>query len=263
MDLGIRDKIAFVAAASRGLGKAAAVSLSAEGVRLAICSRDRESITETAKEISLLTGGEVLPLAGDVRSPSDIESMVAATVQRFGSIDILVNNAGGPPTGGIDTLTDADWNNAHELTLMSVVRMIRAVLPQMERRQWGRIITIVSLAAKQPVNDLLLSSSIRPGILGMSKVLANRYGNKNITVNTVCPGYILTDRQREIGESRSKKEQITFDEFLTETTRNIPAGRMGTPAEVGDVITFLASEKAGFINGANILVDGGQAKGIF
>lgn len=262
MDLGIRHKIAFVAAASRGLGKAAAVSLAKEGVRLAICSRDSRSITAAAEEISGATGVEVLALSGDVSSASDCDRMIRSTLERFGTIDILVNNAGGPPAGGLAVMTDDDWRKGFDLTVMSAVRLSRAVVPLMERQRWGRIITIVSIAAKQPVNDLLISSSIRPGILGLSKILANQYGRDNITVNTVCPGYILTDRQKEIGVSRARTKNITFDDYLLESARNIPAGRLGKPEEVGDLIAFLASQNAAFINGANILIDGGQAQGI-
>jgi 3-oxoacyl-[acyl-carrier protein] reductase len=187
---------------------------------------------------------------------------VAETKKHFGTVHVLVNNAGGPPTGDIFTMTDEDWKKGHDLTLMSVVRLTREVLPMMIERQWGRIITIVSIAAKQPINELMLSSAIRPGILGLTKVLANQHAKDNITINTVCPGNILTKRQEEIGAVKANQRKINLQEYFKEVAVNIPAGRLGNPEEIGNVVAFLASEQASYINGANILVDGSAAKGI-
>ncbi len=262
MDLGISNRVAFVAASSQGLGKACALSLAKEGVRLALCSRNMETLKSASEEISALTRTEVLPIVADVADAGQIESALRKAAEHFGSIDILVNNAGGPPAGPITALSDEEWTRSFELTMMSVVRMSRTVLPYMERQRWGRIISIVSLAAKEPIDDLLISSAIRPGVLGLSKVLANQYGALGITVNTVCPGYILTQRQQELSLARSRQHGITVEEYFEERTKNIPAGRLGRPGELGDVVAFLASERASFINGANILVDGGQARGI-
>jgi 3-oxoacyl-[acyl-carrier protein] reductase len=175
---------------------------------------------------------------------------------------VLVNNAGGPPTGDILSLKDEDWQKGHDLTLMSMVRLTRAVLPMMIQQRWGRIITITSIAAKQPINELLLSSAIRPGILGLTKVLANQYAKDNITVNTVCPGNVLTKRQEELAASRAAAKNISMEQYLKETASVIPAGRLGRPEEIGNVIAFLASEQASYINGVNMLVDGSAAKGI-
>lgn len=262
MDLGIRNKVALVSASSHGLGKAAAVSLAKEGVNLAICSRNEKSINATADEIRKSTGVNVFSIAADVSKPSEIDKIINSVVKEYGKIDILINNAGGPPTGKITTLPDSEWERGFNLTMMSMVRMSRAVLPLMEKQKWGRVISIVSLSAKQPIDDLMISSTLRPGILGLSKVLANQYGRFNITVNTVCPGYILTQRQDELSRSRSAEKNISIEEYLAESAKNIPIGRLGKPEELGDVITFLASERASYINGANLLVDGGQAKGI-
>jgi 3-oxoacyl-[acyl-carrier protein] reductase len=262
MDLGIKNKIALVAASSQGLGKAAAFSLAKEGVNLAICSRNKKVIESTAVEIQKATGVRVVPYIADVSQASDIDKLVESVTKEFGRIDILVNNAGGPPTGNITTLPDSEWERGFNLTLMSMVRMTRAVLPSMQKYYWGRIISIVSLTAKQPIDDLMISSTIRPGILGLTKVLANQNGKFNITVNTVCPGYVLTKRQEELSRSRSAEKNISIEEYLAESARNIPVGRLGRPEEIGDVIAFLASEKASYINGANILVDGGQIKSI-
>jgi len=263
MDLGIKNKIALVIASSQGLGKATALSLAKEGVNLAICSRDEKAINAAAEEIRKATGVKVFALAADVSKPSDTDKIVDSVIKEYGRIDILINNAGGPPTGKITSLPDSEWEKGFNLTIMSMVRLTRVVLPFMEKQQWGRVVSIVSISAKQPIDELLISSTLRPGILGLSKVLANQYGRFNITVNTVCPGYVLTKRQEELSRSRSAEKNISMEDYLAESAKNIPVGRLGRPEEIGDVIAFLASEKASYINGANILVDGGQAKGIF
>lgn len=263
MDLGIKNKIALVTASSEGLGKATALSLAREGVDVAICSRNEKSIYAVAEEIRREIGGKVFAFAADVSKPSDCNKIIDLVLNEYGRIDILVNNAGGPPSGKITTIPDTEWEKGFNLTLMSMVRLTRAVLPFMEKQNWGRVITIVSISAKQPIDDLLISSTLRPGILGISKVLANQYGRFNITVNTVCPGYTLTKRQEELGRARSPEKNISIEEHLAESAKNIPIGRLGRPEETGDVIAFLASERASYINGANIIIDGGQVKGIF
>ncbi|MFA6467364.1 MAG: SDR family oxidoreductase [Bacteroidota bacterium] len=262
MELGLKNKVALVAASSQGLGKATAFSLAQEGATLVICSRNKKALAKTAEELRDKTGAKVVPIVADVSHPEDIDSLVSSVMKKFGRIDILVNNAGGPPSGKISSLPDAEWEKGFNLTLMSMVRLTRAVLPMMEQQRWGRIITIVSITAKQPIDDLLISSTLRPGILGISKVLANQYGRFNITVNTVCPGHIFTHCQEELSQYRSKEKNISMEQYLEESASNIPTGRLGKPEELGDVIAFLASEKASYINGTNILVDGGQAKGI-
>ena len=262
MNLGLKNKIAIVTAASQGLGKASALALAQEGATVVICSRRQKEITETANEIQKATNATVIPLVADVAKPEDIERLAAETKQRFGTVHVLVNNAGGPPTGDILSLKDKDWQKGHDLTLMSMVRLTRAVLPMMIQQRWGRIITITSIAAKQPINELLLSSAIRPGILGLTKVLANQYAKDNITVNTVCPGNVLTKRQEELATSRAAAKNISMEQYLKETAGAIPAGRLGRPEEIGNVIAFLASEQASYVNGVNMLVDGSAAKGI-
>ena len=262
MNLGLKNRIAIVTAASQGLGKASALALAQEGATVVICARRQKEITEAANEIQKTTNANVIPLTADVTKPEDIERLVSETKQRFGTVHILVNNAGGPPVGDILTLTDEDWRKGHELTLMSMVRLTRAVLPMMIQQQWGRIITITSIAAKEPIDELLLSSAIRPGILGLTKVLANQYAKKNITVNTVCPGHTLTKRQEELAASRAAAKNISMEQYLKDTAGAIPAARLGRPEEIGSVIAFLASEQASYINGVNVLVDGSAAKGI-
>jgi 3-oxoacyl-[acyl-carrier protein] reductase len=263
MDLGIKNKVALVCASSQGLGRAAALSLAKEGVNLAICSRDEKRITETAHEIASETRVNVLPIAADLSHAEDSDNIIEKVIKEYGTIHILVNNAGGPPTGTITSLPDEEWKKGYNLTLMSMIRLTRAVLPMMEKQKWGRVVTIVSITAKQPVDELLISSTLRPGILGVSKVLANQYGKFGITVNTICPGYVLTKRQEELSRSRSAEQKVTMEEYLAESAKNIPLGRLGKPEEIGDVIAFLASERASYINGANLLVDGGQTKGIY
>lgn len=262
MDLGIKNKVAVVTASSQGLGRAAAFSLAREGANLVICSRNEKAINETAKEITKETGVKIIPLAADVSKNVDIDRIIESAKKEFGTVHILVNNAGGPPTGKITSVSDAEWEKGINLTLMSMIRLTRTVLPMMEQQKWGRVVTIVSITAKQPVDELLISSTLRPGILGLSKVLANQYGKHGITINTICPGYVLTQRQEELSRSRSAERKMTMDEYLAESAKNIPIGRLGKPEEIGDVIAFLASERASYINGANFLVDGGQAKGI-
>lgn len=262
MNFGLNDKVAIVTAASQGLGKASAMALAQEGATVVICSRRQKKIDETAKEIHKTTGATIVPLVADVTKLEDIKRMVLETKQQFGTVHILVNNAGGPPTGTISSLTDEDWYKGHELTLMSMVRLTREILPIMIQQRWGRIITITSIAAKQPINELLLSSAIRPGILGLTKVLANLHAKDNITVNTICPGHILTKRQEELASSRGAQKNMTMDEYLKEAASAIPAGRLGRPEEIGNTVAFLASEQSSYINGVNLLVDGSAAKGI-
>lgn len=262
MDLGLKNRAALVAAASQGLGKASAISLAREGARLVICSRSEEKIRQTAVEIKEQTDAVVVPVVADVSVPADITRFVQTGLKEFGTIDILVNNAGGPPTGHISRLPDEEWERGIQLTLMSVIRMVREVLPSMQKQRWGRVISIVSIAAKQPINELLISSTLRPGILGLTKVLSNQFAAENITINTVCPGLILTKRQEELSISRAADRNMTLEQYLEESVRTIPAGRIGRPEEIGDVVAFLASEKASYINGVNLLVDGGMARGI-
>jgi 3-oxoacyl-[acyl-carrier protein] reductase len=262
MNFGLKNKIAIVTAASQGLGKASALALAQEGATVVMCSRRKKEITEAADDIRNGTGAVIVPQTADVTQPDDIQRLVRETKQQFGTIHVLVNNAGGPPVGDILTLTDEDWRKGHELTLMSMVRLTRAVLPFMIQQRWGRIITITSVAAKQPINELLLSSAIRPGILGLTKVLANQYAKENITVNTVCPGHVLTKRQEDLAASRAAARNISIQQYLEETANTIPAGRLGNPEEIGHVVAFLASEQASYVNGINLLVDGSAAKGI-
>jgi 3-oxoacyl-[acyl-carrier protein] reductase len=263
MDLGLGGRSALVTASSRGLGFAAAMAIAREGAAVMICSRDRVAIRAAAEAIRRPTGAIVVPVVADVSTAAGIRALERSASKEFGAVDIIVSNAGGPPQGEILTLDDRAWRKGFELTLMSTVRLIRAFLPGMIARRWGRIVTITSIAAKQPINDLLLSVAFRPGIHGLSKVVSNRHAASNVTVNTVCPGYILTARQEEILDARAKRDGRSGARIRRDMAADVPSGRLGRPEEVGEVIAFLASERASYVNGVNLLIDGGMAKGIY
>jgi 3-oxoacyl-[acyl-carrier protein] reductase len=266
MDLGIQGRVAIVCASSQGLGRAAATGFAREGAHVVICSRDKKQLLATAKEIASLTTDrkvQVVPVVADLTKPAHIKRLVSTAIKKFGRIDILVTNAGGPPVAQFHDLDDATWEQGVNLTLMSAIRCIRAVLPSMQKRRWGRIVAITSITAKQPLDDLIISSTLRPGILGLGKVLANQYGKDGILVNCVTPGFILTARQEEIGKVRAAKKGITVEEYRNEFARTVPVGRYGNPEELANVIVFLGSERASYVNGATIAVDGGLAKGLF
>jgi 3-oxoacyl-[acyl-carrier protein] reductase len=258
MDLGLTGKVALVTAASKGLGSASAAALAAEGASVMIASRNREALEQTAQEIRQTSGSAVLAQTADLRQPEEIVSLVARTVNEFGGIDILVNNAGGPPPGTFETLPDAQWQLAFELTVLSAVRLIRAALPFMRQRKGGRIILIVSSSVKQPIDGLLLSNALRPGIVGLAKTLSNELAPYQITVNNVCPGRILTDRFRVYSNERTRKDRGQSEEAVVqELTRDIPLGRLGQPEDIGALVVFLASQQAAYITGTTIQVDGG------
>ena len=266
MDLGLKGRVALVCAASQGLGKAAAIGFAREGAHTVICARGKKALLAAVKEIRRAAYDRtttVLPVAADLTDPKDIKRLVATTVKRYGRIDILVTNAGGPPVGAFPDLDDETWNMGIARNLMSTIRCIREVLPYMQKRRWGRIINITSLTAKQPVNDLVISSTVRPGVLGLSKILANQYGKSGITFNNVAPGYMLTARQEEIALSRARSKGMSVARYMEELARDVPLGRYGNPDELANVIVFLGSERASYVNGATISVDGGLVKGLF
>jgi 3-oxoacyl-[acyl-carrier protein] reductase len=265
MDLGLHGRVAIVCAASQGLGKAAARGLFNEGAHVVISSRDPGRLQAAAKEIAAKApkdGPRVVPIVADVTDAQQIKDLVATTVKEFGGVDILVTNAGGPPVASFPDLDDAMWEKGIALNLMSTIRCIREVLPHMRKRKWGRIIAITSITAKQPINDLVISSTVRPGILGLMHVLSNQYANEGILVNSITPGFILTGRQKEISDARAASRGISAEQYMDEVVREVPVKRYGTPEELANVIVFLASEKASFVTGATISVDGGLTKGI-
>ncbi|HTP79912.1 MAG TPA: SDR family oxidoreductase [Bacteroidota bacterium] len=260
MDLGLKGKVALVAAASDGLGKASALALAREGARVAICGRRKEMVDDAAADIRRQTGADLLAVQADVAQAADVTRFVEETRKKFGTVHVLVNNAGGPPTGDILTLSDDDWERGFRLTMMSTVRLTRAVLPMMMAQRWGRVVTITSFVARQPLNELILSAAMRPGIHALTKILSNLHAPQNITVNAVAPGNILTKRQENLNAERAKKKGVPLDQYWAEVAKEIPSARFGRPEEVGNVVAFLASEQASYINGVSLLVDGGLTK---
>jgi len=262
MDLGIRDRVAMVAAASKGLGKAAAISLAREGCKVSICGRSAESLEATRKELEAF-GVEVLAFPCDVGRLEDLENWYQETVERLGPVDILVTNTGGPKAAIFRELSDEDWASGVESTLMNVVRLSRLTLPGMRARGWGRIVHITSLVAKQPAPILTISSTLRAGISGLTKTLAQEAAKDGVTVNALLPGHIMTDRQVHLGELKAKVEGMSLDDYFARTAISIPAGRIGRPEEIGDTIAFLCSERASYITGASLQVDGGIIQSTF
>jgi 3-oxoacyl-[acyl-carrier protein] reductase len=264
MDLGLREKVALVLAASKGLGRASAAALAAEGAAVTIGARNRQVLEETAQEIQRESGSRVLAVPTDVTRDEDIEGIVAATVRAFGHIDILVNNAGGPPFGTFETVVDVQWQSAFELNLLSAVRLVRLVLPHMLKRGSGRIINIVSTSVKEPIDGLILSNAIRMAVVGFAKSLSLELAPDNITVNNVCPGRFLTDRLRQ---GHAFKEQMAEGkseaDVLKSIAHDIPMRRIGKPEELGALVAFLASEQAGYMTGTTIQVDGGLVRAVF
>jgi 3-oxoacyl-[acyl-carrier protein] reductase len=262
MDLGLKNKVALVAAASRGLGRAVAEELAAEGASLIICSRKAETIDHVAKEIENGTGAEVLGVAADVSNPNDVARLVQSGVERFGRIDILVTNAGGPPAGQFESFSLQQWEEATRLLLYSAVELARNVLPGMKERRWGRILNITSIAVKQPVDNLILSNSLRAAVTGFARTLANEVASFGVTVNNIMPGYTRTERVEELARMMGEKEGITPAEFIARWEKEIPMRRIGTPTEFASLAAFLVSERASYITGTSIPVDGGWIKAL-
>lgn len=262
MDLGLRDKIALVAASSRGLGRACAHSLSAEGAKVVICARDGKDLRSAADEIAGDTNNQVLAIVADLTSARDCRQVVQDTVEYFGGLHVLVTNNAGPPAGYFFDFDDNEWYRAIDLTLMSAIRLIRAAVPYMREGGWGRIINIASVSVKEPLDDLILSSSLLAGVVGMARTLASQLAADGITVNNVMPGYILTERVREIAQTRAKAQGKSPDEVLNGFAELVPMGRIGKPEELAAMVTFLASEQAAYVSGTSILVDGGRCKGL-
>ena len=262
MDLGLRDKIALVAASSRGLGRACAHSLSAEGAKVVICARDGKDLRSAADEIAGDTNNQVLAIVADLTSARDCRQVVQDTVEYFGGLHVLVTNNAGPPAGYFFDFDDNEWYRAIDLTLMSAIRLIRAAVPYMREGGWGRIINIASVSVKEPLDDLILSSSLLAGVVGMARTLANQLAADGITVNNVLPGYILTERVRELAQTQAKAQGKSPDEVLNGFAELVPMGRIGKPEELAAMVTFLASEQAAYVSGTSILVDGARCKGL-
>jgi 3-oxoacyl-[acyl-carrier protein] reductase len=262
MDLGLKGKVALVAAASRGLGRAVAEELAAEGAALVLCSRSAEAINQTASEIAEATGADILALPCDVSKAEEVARLVQSGVERFGRIDILVTNAGGPPAGPSDSFDREAWEAATRLTLFSAIELARQVLPGMKERQWGRILNITSIAVKQPVDNLILSNSLRAAVTGFARTLANEVATFGITVNNIMPGYTRTERVEELSRMMAEKEGITPEDFIARWEKEIPMRRLGEPREFAALAAFLVSERASYITGTSIPVDGGWIRAL-
>ena len=264
MDLELRGKVAMVAAASKGMGRASALGFAREGAKVSICARSSNELEATAAEIREQTGGEVLAVPTDLTQADQIQRWADRTIERFGGVDILVTNAGGPPPGvWEDFQKDEDWQKAFELSFLSVVRLIRAVLPSMRQRGGGRILSIQSSSVKAPIGNLILSNAIRPGVVGLYKTLSRELADDNILLNVVAPGRIYTDRLKSGIAHRAQRKGISEEQEVEETTRDIPLKRFGTPDEFADMVVFLASARASYVTGSTIAVDGGVLQSLW
>lgn len=263
MDLELRGRVAIVAASSQGLGKAVALGLAREGATLAMCARTESVLCAAAEEIRRETGAEVFARAADVSDPGQVCRLVAETVERFGKVDICVANAGGPPSKTFAETAMDDWRAAVDLNLLSTVAFAREVLPHMQRQRWGRFIAITSITVKQPSDGLILSNSVRSAVSGLVKSLANEYGPYNVLVNSVCPGYTATARLESLLAKTAAAQGISREQAVERWTAQVPLGRLGKPEEFADLVAFLASARASYINGVSIAVDGGLVKGIY
>ncbi|HEX8222125.1 MAG TPA: SDR family oxidoreductase [Chloroflexia bacterium] len=262
MEMGLKGVVAVVTASSQGLGKATALGLAQEGANLVMCARNSERLEEAAREIREQTGVEIVVVPADVSTKEGISSVIGAAVERFERIDVLVTNAGGPPPGDFMKHSDETWQSAFELNLLSVVRLIRAALPYLQVSGRGRIINFSSTSVKQPIEGLILSNSIRAGVIGMAKTLATEFAPYNITVNNIAPGRIDTDRVRSLDRNRATTLGISEEDAKSAQIKNIPLGRYGEPSELAALAVFLASDKASYITGTTIQVDGGLVKGL-
>jgi 3-oxoacyl-[acyl-carrier protein] reductase len=262
MDLGLKDRVAVVAASSQGIGRATAEAFAAEGCRVAMCARNRQTLESATQHIRNKHGVEVFAEAFDVTDAPAVANFIAAVAEKFGGIDICVTNAGGPPAKGFLSATLDDWQRAIEMNFLSTVYFAREVIPHMQRKRWGRIITLTSITTKQPVADLALSNAVRAAVVGLVKSLANEFGKDGILVTNVGPGFTATDRLKELAKARSATSGKSEQEIFAAWAADAPLKRLGDPREVAETIVWLASERASYITGQTILVDGGIYKGL-
>jgi 3-oxoacyl-[acyl-carrier protein] reductase len=262
METGLRDRVAIVAASSQGIGRAAALALAAEGAHLALCARNAEALQKVAAAAQTQYGVRTYTEAFDVADDRRVREFVEAVHRHFGRIDICVTNAGGPPAKPFLDTAMSEWDTAYQLNLRSIVSFAQAVLPYMRERRWGRIVTITSVTVKQPVPELVLSNSIRAGVLGLVRSLATQFGPDNITVNNVGPGFTATSRMQELAETNARKAGVSVAEYEAQLAKNVPLGRMAQPEEIADAIVWLASERASYVTGQTVLVDGGVYRGL-
>jgi 3-oxoacyl-[acyl-carrier protein] reductase len=262
METGLRNRVAIVAASSQGIGRATALTLAAEGAHLALCARNRDALEQVAEEARRVHGVSVHTDTFDVADDLRVRLFVETVHRQFERIDICVTNAGGPPAKPFLETSIAEWDSAYQLNLRSIVSFAHAVLPYMQQQHWGRIVTITSLSVKQPVPELVLSNSVRAGVLGLVRSLATQFGPDNITINNVGPGYTATARIKELAETRARTAGSSVAEYETQMAQEIPLRRLAQPEEIADAIVWLASERASYVTGQTILVDGGVYRGL-
>ncbi|MDD5169892.1 MAG: SDR family oxidoreductase [Syntrophales bacterium] len=262
MDLGLNGKVALVAGGSMGLGRAVALELAREGAEVAICALNDPFLSEAEAFIRKETGGKVVAIPADLSNPDEARNFVRSAIAHFGTVDILVNNAGGPPSVTFLEIDDDLWTSGFRLNLLSTIVMTREAVPVMKEKRWGRIINMTSISVKQPIDGLILSNTVRSGVIGLAKSLSNELAAYGVTVNSVCPGYTLTDRVRNLAKTVAEKEKRTPEDVIKQWESSIPMGRLGTPEEFAALVAFLASERAGYITGAAVQIDGGWYKGI-
>ena len=263
MELGLKRKVALVAASSRGLGRAVAEELANEGVNLVLCARGQEGLDKVKTDIIDAAGVKVIAVAANLTEAEELNRVVDTGLEEFGQIDILVTNTGGPPAGMFESLTQVQWQEAIRQNLESVLNLTRAVLPGMKERQWGRILNITSISVKQPVENLILSNSVRAAVTGFARTLANEVASFGITVNNVLPGYTRTSRVEELAEQIAKTKGTGVEEAIDNWASQIPMGRIGEPREFAALVAFLASERASYITGTSIPVDGGWIRSLY
>jgi 3-oxoacyl-[acyl-carrier protein] reductase len=262
VDLGLKNRVAIVAASSQGIGRATAEAFAAEGCNVAMCARNQAVLEQAAQAIRKTHGVDVFTAAFDVTNSQAVEEFVGNVAARFGRVDICVTNAGGPPAKGFLAASNEEWQKAIELNFLSTVYFAKAVIPHMQTKKWGRIVTITSITTRQPVADLVLSNAVRAAVVGLVKSLANEFGKDGILVNNVAPGYTATERLKDLAESRSKTSGKTQQEVFEGWAADAPLKRLGEPREVADTIVWLASERASYTTGQTVLVDGGIYKGL-
>jgi 3-oxoacyl-[acyl-carrier protein] reductase len=262
VDLGLKNRSVIVAASSDGIARAAAEKFAAEGARVAMCSRDADKLSSASKLIRERHNAQVLAEPLDVTDAAAVEEFVNHVAQQFGGVDVCVTNAGGPPAKMFFATTTDEWHRAVEMNFMSVIHFARAVLPWMQKKQWGRLVTITSVTVRQPAGDLIYSNAVRAGVLGLIKSLSNEFGKDGITVNNVAPGFTATQRLKSLIDKRAQDLGVSAGDFEARLANEAPLKRVGRPEEVADAIVWLASERASFITGQTLLVDGGQYKGL-
>lgn len=263
MDLGLKGKTALVCGSSQGIGRAIAEALASEGAAVAVNSRVAKKVEAVAAEIAAATGAKVAAAPGDLTDPAVVESVVAAARAALGRIDILVTNTGGPPSGPFEDHDAGAWRHAIAQNLESVVNLARAVLPEMKERRWGRILNVTSITVKQPVDGLILSNAVRAGVTGFAKTLSNEAAPFDVTVNCIIPGYTRTERLVDLAEADAGRTGDTIDGIYERWAREVPLGRLAEPEELGAMAAFLCSERAAYVTGQSVAVDGGWIKSLF